>query len=262
MEYKLGLIGAGNMVSAILDGVLKSGMVSPENIWLSNRSAGKLEPWRARGVHTTLDNTRVVKETDVIVLGVKPQMFDAVLPPLAPFSAGKCFISIAAGISSHFIKQNLPGSMVIRAMPNTPMMVGAGATAMGEGEGEVFDFACKLFASAGEVAVIPENKMDDFIAINGSSPAFFFRFAEVMVKEAEKAGIDGQLALKMAAQSMLGSAEMLRKSGISAKKLKEMVCSPGGTTLAALSAFDDYKFEEMYGEAARRCAERSRELGK
>lgn len=261
----LGFIGAGNMVSAILDGVLKSGMVPAERIWLSNRSEGKLTLWEERGVHTTLDNREVAKHAEVIVLGVKPQVFDEVLPELAPWAAGKCFISIAAGISSDYIKEKLPGATVIRAMPNTPMKLGVGAIAVAEApeaELECFEFACQLFAATGKVAVIPESKMDDFIAVNGSSPAFFFRFAAVMAQEAARAGIDEELALEMAAQSMLGSAEMLLKSGISAKKLEEMVCSPGGTTLAALSAFDDYNFAEMYHEAARRCAERSRELGK
>lgn len=265
MEPMLGFIGAGNMVGAILDGILKSGAVAAERIWLSNRSEGKLLPWQEKGLHTTTDNAEVVKNADVIVLGVKPQMFDAVLEELAPFSAEKCFVSIAAGISSNYIKEKLSTAQVIRTMPNTPMKVGAGAIAIAEAKDvprDVFDFVCELFSLTGKIAIIPEDTMDDFIAINGSSPAFFFRFAAAMVDEAEKAGIDGELALKMAAQSMLGSAEMLLKSGFPAKRLEEMVCSPNGTTLAALSAFDDYKFEEMYREAAARCAKRSRELGK
>lgn len=265
MTRNVGLIGAGNMVGAILDGVLKSDLVCPSNIWLSNRSAGKLEPWAKQGIHTTLDNREVVENADVIVLGIKPQMFGEVLEELAPFGAGKCFISIAAGISSDYIKEKLPGSTVIRAMPNTPMKLGAGAIAIAEAPNvpqDVFAFACALFSTAGEIAVIEETQMDDFIAVSGSSPAFFFRFAAAMVSEAEKAGIDGAVALQMAAQSMLGSARMLLESGLSAKALEKMVCSPGGTTLAALSAFDEYRFEEMYHEAANRCAERSRELGR
>lgn len=265
MERTLGFIGAGNMVSAILDGVLESGIVPPERIWLSNRSPEKLELWKKRGVHTTLDNAQVARYADTVVLGVKPQVFDVVLPELAPFGAGKCFISIAAGISCAYLRRSLPGAMVIRTMPNTPMKLGVGATAIASAPDvppSVFDFACALFAATGEVAVIDEEQMDDFIAVSGSSPAFFFRFAAAMVAEAQRAGIDPALALKMAAQSMLGSAQMLLKSGLSAKELEKMVCSPGGTTLAALSAFDDYHFEEMYRAAAARCAQRSKELGK
>lgn len=265
MERTLGFIGAGNMVSAILDGVLKSGMVPPERIWLSNRSPEKLEPWKGRGVHTTLHNAEVAQQADIIILGVKPQVFDAVLPELAPFAPGKCFVSIAAGISCAYLRRSLPGAMVIRTMPNTPMKLGVGAIAVASAPdvpGDVFSFACALFAATGEVAVIDESQMDDFIAVSGSSPAFFFRFAAAMVAEAQRAGIEAEVALKMAAQSMLGSAEMLLRSGLSAKELERMVCSPGGTTLAALSAFDDYHFEEMYHAAATRCAQRSKELGK
>lgn len=265
MERTIGFIGAGNMVSAILDGVLRSGMVPAERIWLSNRSREKLLPWREKGLHTTQDNREVARSADVVVLGIKPQMFDEVLPELADLMDGKCVISIAAGISSEYLRRSLPGAEVIRVMPNTPMKLGVGAIAIAEAadvERESFEFACDLFRVTGEIAVIPETQMDDFVAINGSSPAFFFRFAAVMAEEAERAGIDGALALRMAAQSMLGSAEMLLKSDLSAQELEKMVCSPGGTTLAALSAFDDYHFAEMYHEAAVRCAKRSKELGK
>lgn len=104
--------------------------------------------------------------------------------------------------------------------------------------------------------------MDDFIAISGSSPAFFFRMVAAIVEAAKETGIDEALALQMAAQTMAGSAAMLMRSGLTAQELTRQVCSPGGTTLAALTAFDEYRFEEMIHEASRRCARRSKELGK
>ncbi len=265
MEQALGFIGAGNMVSAILNGVLDKGLVRPEEVWLSNRSPEKLEPWRQRGVHVTLDNVEVAQNAQVIVLGVKPQVFDQVLPQLAAIAAGKCIVSIAAGISSAYIKERLPGALVVRAIPNTPMKLGKGATVVAQAPdvpGEIFRVACSLFGSAGSVAVIPEEQMDDFIAVSGSSPAFFFRMAAAMVDAAAQAGIDPDLALAMAAQTMSGSAAMLLETGLSAQELTRQVCSPGGTTLAALTAFDDHRFEEMIAQAFARCAQRSRELGK
>lgn len=261
----LGFIGAGNMVTAILGGVFQKGLARPEEIWLSNRSQEKLAPWAERGVHVTTDNAVVAKNAQLLVLGVKPQVFDEVLPQVAPHVAGKCVLSIAAGISSGYLKERLPGALVTRAIPNTPMKLGMGATVVAEAPevpAELFKTVCSLFSAAGKVAVIPEEQMDDFIAVSGSSPAYFFRMAGAMVDAAKAAGIDGDVALEMAAQTMLGSAAMLTQSGLTAQELTRQVCSPGGTTLAALTAFDDYRFEEMITEAAKRCAQRSRELGK
>ena len=265
MGKALGFIGAGNMVSAILSGVLAQGLARPEDVWLSNRSPEKLEPWKPKGVHVTVDNAEVAQNSEVIILGVKPQMFETVMPQIAPYANGKCIVSIAAGISSAYLKERLPGAMVVRVMPNTPMKLGKGATVVAQAPGvpeEVFRFVCSLFESAGSVAVIPETQMDDFIAVSGSSPAFFFRMAAAMVESARSAGIDPDLALTMAAQTMAGSAAMLLETGQTAQELTQQVCSPGGTTLAALTAFDDYRFEEMMAQAAARCAQRSRELGK
>ena len=265
MDQTLGFIGAGNMVSAILAGVLKKEMVRPDRVWLSNRSAEKLVPWQTVGVHTTLDNVEVAQNAQMIVLGVKPQMFGDVVPQLAPYAAGKCVVSIAAGISSAYLKERLPGALVVRAMPNTPMKLGKGATVLAQAPDvpdDVFFTVRSLFDAAGSTAVIPEEQMDDFIAVSGSSPAFFFRMAAAMVDAAVRTGIDPDLALSMAAQTMAGSAAMLLESGLTAQELTRQVCSPGGTTLAALTAFDDYHFEELIAQAAQRCAQRSRELGK
>lgn len=261
----LGFIGAGNMVTAILSGVFKQGLARPAEIWLSNRSKEKLTPWAEKGVHVTTDNAVVAENAQLIVLGIKPQVFDEVLPQVAPFVAGKCVLSIAAGLSSAYLKSHLPGALVVRAIPNTPMKLGLGATAIAEAPevpAELFETVCTLFSAAGQVAVIPEAQMDDFIAVSGSSPAFFFRMVAAIVEAAKETGIDEALALQMAAQTMAGSAAMLMRSGLTAQELTRQVCSPGGTTLAALTAFDEYRFEEMIHEASRRCARRSKELGK
>lgn len=265
MERTLGFVGAGNMAGAILSGILAKELLPAARIWMYDRNPEKLEPWREKGVHTAESNARLAQECDVLILAVKPQNFDEVLGELAPFLSGKCVLSIAAGISVAYLKNRLPETMVVRVMPNTPLQVGRGATAVAEAPdvpAELFQWLCSIFAAAGEVAVIPESQMDDIIAVSGSSPAFFFRMAAAMVAEAESAGIDPTLALRMAARAMEGSAAMLLESGKTAKELETMVCSPGGTTLAALSAFDEFRFEEMYHEAARRCAQRSKELGK
>lgn len=261
----LGFIGAGNMNGAILDGVLGQGLVPADRVWLSNRHAEKMAGFAAKGVHTTTDNREVARHADLIVLGVKPQMFDDVLPELQGITAGKCVVSVAAGISATYLQKALPGALIVRAMPNTPLMVGVGATAVAAADGvpaETFQAVLDLFAAAGVVAVIRESQMDDIINVNGSSPAWFFRMADVMVRRAVSAGIDADTALRLTAKTMEGSARLLLESGKSPEELCRQVCSPGGTTLASLSAFDERDYDGLMLEAMARCTKRSKELGK
>lgn len=265
LDYKIGFIGAGNMTSAILTGVLKQGLVPPEAVWLSNRHADKLKHFEAQGVNTSTDNAVVVKAVDILVLAVKPQMFDDVLPELTGIAQGKCVVSIAAGISIRYLRGRLPGAQIIRAMPNTPLMVGMGATAVARAD-EVpraqFQAVVDLFRAAGAVELIDEYQMDDIINVNGSTPAFFFRMADSLVKRTVDAGIDSDVALRLAARTMEGSARLLLESGKTPEELTKQVCSPGGTTLAALSAFDELDFDALLREAMRRCTQRSKELGR
>lgn len=264
-DLVLGFIGAGNMNGAILGGVLERGLVPAGRVWLSNRHAEKMADFAAKGVHTTADNREVAQRADLIVLGVKPQMFDDVLPEVRGVTAGKCVVSIAAGISAAYLERALPGAQIVRAMPNTPLMVGMGATAVARAArvpAETFQAVLDLFAAAGEVAVIEESQMDDIINVNGSSPAWFFRMADVMVRRAVSAGIDANTALRLTAKTMEGSARLLLESGKSPEELCRQVCSPGGTTLASLSAFDERDYDGLMLDAMDRCTRRSKELRK
>lgn len=263
MDRVLGFIGAGNMASAILKGVLDSGLLPGDKVWLSNRHIEKTAPFAPRGVHTTADNTQVVQNAQLIVLAVKPQMFPDVLKEIAPFAQGKCFVSIAAGISSASLGQALPGAHIIRAMPNTPLLVGVGATAVARAEvpQDLFDDTLALFSSAGAVAVIEEDQMDDIINVNGSSPAWLFRMAKVMVDRAVSVGIDKDTALTLTAKTIEGAGRLLGESGKTPEELCRQVCSPGGTTLASLTAFEERDFDGLMLEAMERCTRRSRELG-
>ena len=262
---KLGFIGAGNMSGAILDGVLKGGLLQAEQLWISNHHGDKLERFARLGLHTTTDNCQVVRETDLVILGIKPQMFGQVLPQIAEQAKGKGVLSISPGYSLAWLREQLPGCHVMRAMPNTPLLVGKGCTAMvqsGDVPEELFETLKAVFSSAGEVFVVPEALIDAVIAAAGSSPAYFFRMADAMVSAGQALGLAPDEALRMAALTMEGSARMLLESGKTAGELKRQVCSPGGTTLAAMTAFDDYRFEEMVNEAMERCVRRSQELGK
>ena len=253
------------MATAILDGVVSKGLFPPEQIIISNPHAEKLEHSRSLGAQATCDNTLVAQTADLIILAVKPQKFEEVLAGIRDLCAGKCVVSIAAGISTAWIRARLPGSLVVRVIPNTPMQLGLGATAVAQAPDvpdELFRTVCNIFSAAGSVAVIADSQMDDVIPVSGSSPAFFFRMADVMVRWAAEQGMDSQVALELAASAMKGSAEMLLRSGKTAEELTRQVCSPGGTTLAALTAFDDRDFDGLLSDAMNRCTRRSRELGK
>ncbi len=264
-QLRLGFIGAGNMATAILDGVVSKQVFQPDHIMISNPHSDKLEHPRALGVRVTNSNKEVASFSDIIVLAVKPQMFDIVIAEIRDQCIGKCLVSIAAGISTAWIRDRIPGTAVIRVMPNTPLQLALGATAVAQAPGvpnELFQCVCNIFSAAGSVAVIPELQMDDVIPVSGSSPAFFFRMADIMVRWAQEQGMDPKVTLELTAMAMKGSAEMLLSSGKTASELTRQVCSPGGTTLAALSAFDDCDFDGLIYEAMNRCTRRSRELGK
>lgn len=265
MEDTLGFIGAGNMSGAIVSGILQAKLLSPDRILVSNRHEGKLEVPARRGVFTTVDNKVVAKGADIVILGVKPQVFPEILPELAPLLWNKCVISLAPGYSVAWLALQLPGAHIVRAMPNTPLLVGKGVTAVAEAPQvprPLFDGVVEIFSAVGEVSIVPETLLDAVIAVSGSSPAYFFRMADAMVKGAEQLGMDPVEALRLTALTMEGAAKMLLESGGGAGELTRQVCSPGGTTLAALTAFDEYRFEEMISRAMELCVNRSRELGK
>ena len=262
---RLGFIGAGNMATAILDGVVAQSVFSAEDIIISNPHPEKLEHPKSIGVQVTCCNCDVVEFSDIIILAVKPQMYEEVLSEIADLCKGKCIVSIAAGISVEWIRCRIPEASVIRVMPNTPLQLGLGATAVAyapDVSDELVQCVCDIFSSAGVVAMIPESQMDDIIPVSGSSPAFFFRMVGVMVAWAKEQGIDPHVALNMASTAMKGSAEMLLYSGKTAEELTRQVCSPGGTTLAALTSFDEFGFDDLIREAMARCTRRSKELGK
>lgn len=264
-NFMLGVIGAGNMGSAILRGALDSRVMSPGQTWISNPHPEKLKPFENRGVNVTDSNPALAKAVDILLLAVKPQRMEEVLEEIAPYTNGKCVVSIAAGISRSWLQAQLPDAHIICVMPNTPLMLGCGASALTERYDvpeEVYDCVCQIFSSLGLVCTLPADKMNEIIPVSGSSPAFFFRMISLMVKAAEAQGIDPDTALAMAAKTMEGSAKMLQNSGMTAQALERQVCSPGGTTLAGLTAFDDMDFEEMVNEAFRRCTRRAYELGK
>ncbi len=264
---RLGFIGAGNMASAIIGGVIRSGFLPAGDVYVFDTDQKKVENLLSLGLQAVSSNAELAKKCDCLLLAVKPQMIDLPLDEISNVNGYRMIVSIAAGVSSQYIASRLECKpYIVRVMPNAPLMFGSGATAISENvtgiPDDLYRFACGIFESSGVLSVIPEAKMDVITSVNGSSPAYFFRMIRAMADSAENQGIDRETATKLAAASMLGSAKMILEFERSVDDLIQMITSPGGTTLAALTAFDEKRFDELIDEAMRRCTRRSRELGK
>lgn len=267
-NIKVGFIGGGNMANAIISGVAAAKEFPTEQIYVYDRHEEKLRMLKQKsGISTAGSEKEVVETCDIIFLAVKPQSFPELLPVIKPaVNERKIFVSIAAGISSSYITGSLSCSCpVIRAMPNTPLLIGKGATSICRTENvtnEAFAFVRSLFAACGTVTVMEESQMNAVISVGGSSPAYIYLFAKAMADSAVKQGIDAQTALEIICQTLEGSAEMLRQPGYTPDSLIKMVSSKGGTTIAALDVLYKNNFEQIIDEAMNACTKRAEELGK
>ncbi len=264
---KLGFIGAGNMATAILHGVLESGFLEPGEIAVYDVNVAQSEKFAAgKPIRIAETQEELVNACDRVLLAVKPVYMEAVLKKARPMAAGKDFISIAAGWTFAMLTAILngeSGARVLRVMPNTPAMVGEGFTAICEQTtltSESFEWAMGLFATLGEVAVLPESQFDAVVALTGSSPAYVFMFIEAMADAAVALGIPRAMAYRAAAQAVLGSARMVLETGEHPASLKDKVCSPGGTTIEAVASLERDGFRSAVIDAMLACAEKSRSL--
>lgn len=264
---KIGFIGAGNMATAIIGGLLRSGSADGEHITVFDVMPDKLAAMAGeKGVCTAPDAAAVVAASDITVLAVKPQNYAEVLESIRPsVTAEKVLVTIAAGISTDYIAKTIGVECpMVRVMPNTPLLLGCGATALSRRNISDEDFACvyDMFANGGETAILDESQMNSVIAVNGSSPAYIYLFAKAMVDYAVKEGIDSGAAMRLVCATLRGSAEMLEKSGDTPDVLIKKVSSPGGTTLKALEKLEEKDFYNAVIEAMDACTKRADELSK
>lgn len=265
IRMTVGFIGAGNMGYAIMKGIAANGM----NVQLSayDPDAEKVSRLGEMGVRACASGAEVLQDCKYVFLAVKPQMFDEVLAQIAgAVTADTVLVSIAAGITAEYIRsKTIPEAKVVLVMPNTPLLLGEGASALAKSEPtteEEFAAVRSMFDACGVTAVLPEEKMKEVIAINGSSPAFIYLYAKAFVDYAEKVGIPQETALPLFAQSLIGSAKMLMDSGYSIAELIKMVSSPGGTTLAGLDELYKGDLEQTVNAACEACTKRAYELSK
>ncbi len=267
MERIIGFIGAGNMATAIIDGLLRNKTVAPQNINVFDINEEQLKKMAEKGVRTEKTAVSVVENSHIIVLAVKPQNYQDVLGGIKKsVDESKIFVSIAAGISISSVQTALGCKCpMVRVMPNTPLLLGKGASALCPSENisqEDFALIKNMFALNGTVEVFTENHMNQIISVNGSSPAYVYLFAKAMADYAQECGIDYNSALNLIVTTLEGSAAMLKDSGDTPDTLIKKVSSPGGTTVAALNTLEEYKFYEGIKEAMRSCTKRAEELGK
>lgn len=263
---KIGFIGAGNMATAIIDGILRSGDVPAENITVFDLMTEKLKLMAQKGIAAAESSKEVADKSDIIVLAVKPQNYAEVLNGIKDsVNNKKVIVTIAAGISTDYIAAALDCDCpMVRVMPNTPLLLGSGASAVSRRNisDEDFKYVYDMFANGGVVEILDESLMNSVIAVNGSSPAYVYLFAKAMVDYAEKEGIDTEAALRLVCATLKGSAEMLEKSGDTPQELIRKVSSPGGTTLKALEKLEEKDFYNSVIEAMDACTNRANELSK
>ncbi len=258
------------MATAIIGGILKAGLVEANQIVVSDVSKVALERLNTDfGVRTTTNNCAVAVQADILILAIKPQFFEVALPQIASSIAedeGKLVISIAAGQSLEKIAALVGDkAKIIRVMPNTPAFVGEAMSGYcGNalvGEADLAD-AKAILESFGQAEQVSEAMMDVVTGISGSSPAYVFMFIEAMADAAVADGMPRAQAYKFAAQAVLGSAKMVLETGKHPGELKDMVCSPGGTTIEAVAVLEQMGLRGTVIEAQRACVEKSREMGR
>jgi len=263
---KLGFIGMGNMAGAIMGGIIAKGVLKPEEIIGAEPLQSVLDQVAARhGIEVTTDNKKVASEADVLILSVKPQIYPAVIAEIKSIrKPDQLIITIAAGKKLAWVEEQFGEKRkIIRTMPNTPALVGEGMTAVCPNDAvteEDLQTALKLLGAFGKVEVVKEHLMDAVVSVSGSSPAYVFMMIEAMADAAVSDGMPRAQAYKFAAQAVLGSAKMVLETGKHPAELKDMVCSPAGTTIEAVRVLEERGFRSSIIEAMKACAEVSRSL--
>ena len=264
---KIGFIGTGNMGSAMINGIVKSGMIKGEDIFAFDVNLPKLNELKeSTGINICKGNDEVINSSDIIFLAVKPDMIASVLRAAKNlFKNNHLLVSFAVGVPILKYKEILgEDSKIIRTMPNTPLMVGEGMTLISHShnvEQNELDEIKSLFDCCGKSEIIPEKFMSEVTAVTGSSPAYVYMFIEAMADAAVLSGIPRDLSYKLAAQAVLGSAKMVLESGKHPGELKDMVCSPAGTTIEAVAALEKNGFRFAVIDAMNACTKRAKDIG-
>ena len=267
-EHTIAFVGAGNMAGALIRGLVGTATVPADRIIAADPDRDRLSALAEElEIRVTSDNAEALQEATVVVLAIKPQVFAQVLPGLsAAARQDALLVSIAAGISTSIIERALPdGARVVRTMPNTPALVGAGATAIAAGTSATDDdleLAETLFRSVGISVRVPEEQIDAVTGLSGSGPAYVFAMIEALRDAGAREGLPAETALQLASQTVFGAARLLLDEKEAPEVLRDRVTSPGGTTRAGLDALAAAGFADAIMGAVGAATRRSVELGK
>ena len=263
---KLGFIGCGNMASAIMSGIISNGLIQADEIIGADVFAPSKEKAKATlGIQIAESNIEVVQTADAFVLSIKPQFYAQVIAEIKDYvKENQIIITLAPGKTLDWLEEQFGKQVkIVRTMPNTPAMVQEGMTAACASTSvttEELAYVCDILKAFGEVEVVPEKLMDAVVAVSGSSPAYVFMMIEAMADAAVAEGMPRNQAYKFAAKAVMGSAKMVLETGKHPGELKDMVCSPGGTTIEAVKVLEETGFKGALMQAMEVCAEKSRSL--
>lgn len=263
---KVGFVGLGNMAKAMIGGMLAKKIAEPENILgYAKTQATRGTVKEKYGICILENNEKVAKESDILILAVKPQMFGEVIAQIKDsVSTGTLVISIAAGKTMAQIQEAFGRRLkLVRCMPNTPAMVGEGCSGVCRNElvsDEEMDRCMRLLGSFGVAQEVPEGMMDAVGGVSGSSPAFVFMFIEALADGAVRAGMPRKQAYQFAAQTVCGSAKLMLETGMHPGELKDMVCSPSGTTIEGVRILEEMGFRSAVMNAVGACVDKSKKM--
>jgi len=269
LSIKIGLIGAGRMATALARGFIRAEMIPAASIVASDPSDEARQSFAAEvpGARVTPDNAQAATQADVVVLAIKPQQMTQALAEIrGTVLSGTLVVSIAAGVTLERLAAGLPdGQRIVRVMPNTPCLIGKGASGYSLGRHAIQadgELVASLLSAVGAAFEVPEDLLDAVTGLSGSGPAFVYSMIEALTSGGMAAGLPSPLASALAAHTVAGAAEMVLQTGETPAVLRERVKSPGGTTVAGLAVLDERGFSNIVADAVIAAGRRSAELGR
>lgn len=265
-RQQIGFIGAGAMAEAIIKGLIASEIVLADKIHVADISSKRLGYMQAEyGINVSEHNSDLVDKVDILVMAVKPQFFDAAITHelVSKTPASTLIVSIMGSVSIAQLQAKFPNNKIIRTMPNTPLAVGAGMTALVPGKDVAqadLDFVCSIFAACGETIVVTEAQIEAVTAISGCGPAYVFMMIDALADGGVRAGLPRDVSIKLAAQTFMGAGKMQIQTGLHPAVLRDQVTSPGGTTIAGISTLEKYSVRSALIESIDSVIKRSKEI--
>ncbi|MGA7616760.1 MAG: pyrroline-5-carboxylate reductase [Thermoanaerobaculia bacterium] len=267
INKRIALVGAGNMAEALIRGLLAGGHSTPEEIFASGPRVERIDELKAKyGIRTSNSNPEAIRDAEIVILAVKPQIMSRVLDQIGTLIPSDALvITIAAGFPIEAVESRVrPGTRIVRAMPNTPALVDAGATAIAGGEHATPDdlaAAKRIFDAVGTTIILEESQLDAVTGLSGSGPAYVFLIIEALGDAGVKVGLSRRTAQMLAAQTVLGAAKLLIETNEHPGLLKDMVTSPGGTAITGLHILERGGVRTTLIDAVEAATKRSKELG-